>query len=261
MDKERRKIMKHVLITGGTSGIGYALAKKFAEEKYSIIIVASNQERLENAKKKLQKEYNVPVYIYRQDLAKIGASEALYQKIDQDNIEIDILINNAGYGQIGSCESVDFQKDRGLMILNMISLTELCNLFLKDMYKKKKGKILNISSTGAFQPGPYTATYFASKSYVLSYSRAIRLEARKRGVQVCTLCPGTTKTEFFHKTGRDTPAGAMSVDRVAAYAYKKLMKNREIAVPGIINKLFRIVPVKIKIFFIALIKKEKLCIK
>lgn len=248
--------MKYVLITGGSSGIGYALAEKFAKEHYNIVIAASNEERLKEAKEKLQKKYPVSVYTYQQDLAKLGGARELYHKIKQDGIEIDILVNNAGYGQIGATEEVDFQKDQGLMILNMISLTELCKLFLQDMYQRKKGKILNIASTGAFQPGPYTATYYASKSYVLSYSRAIRQEAKKKGVQVCTLCPGTTDTEFFHKTGRETPKGAMSPERTAEYAYRKLMKNKEVAVPGILNQFLRILPVKIKIFFVALIKKK-----
>lgn len=249
--------MEYVLITGGTSGIGYALAEKFAKEQYHIVIAASNEQRLKETKEKLQKKYAVTVEIYQQDLAKIGGAEELYHKIKQDNIEIDILVNNAGYGLIGATEEADMQKDRGLMILNMISLTELCKLFLQDMYKRKRGKILNIASTGAFQPGPYTATYYASKSYVLSYSRAIRQEAKKKGVQICTLCPGTTDTEFFHKTGRDTPKGAMSPERTAEYAYGKLMRNKEVAVPGILNQFLRIIPVKIKIFFVALIKKEK----
>lgn len=249
--------MEYVLITGGTSGIGYALAEKFAKEQYHIVIAASNEQRLKETKEKLQKKYSVPVEIYQQDLADIGGAEELYHKIKRDNIEIDILVNNAGYGLIGSTEEADIQKDRGLMILNMISLTELCKLFLQDMYKRKRGKILNIASTGAFQPGPYTATYYASKSYVLSYSRAIRQEAKKKGVQICTLCPGTTDTEFFHKTGRETPKGAMSPERTAEYAYRKLMRNKEVAVPGILNQFLRIVPVKIKIFFVALIKKEK----
>lgn len=249
--------MGYVLITGGTSGIGYALAEKFAKEHYNIVVAASNEQRLKETKEKLQKKYAVTVEIYQQDLAKIGGAEELYHKIKQDNIEIDILVNNAGYGLIGATEEADMQKDRGLMILNMISLTELCKLFLQDMYKRKRGKILNIASTGAFQPGPYTATYYASKSYVLSYSRAIRQEAKKKGVQICTLCPGTTDTEFFHKTGRDTPKGAMSPKRTAEYAYGKLMRNKEVAVPGILNQFLRIIPVKIKIFFVALIKKEK----
>lgn len=249
--------MGYVLITGGTSGIGYALAEKFAKEHYNIVVAASNEQRLRETKEKLQKKYAVTVEIYQQDLAKIGGAEELYHKIKQDNIEIDILVNNAGYGLIGATEEADMQKDRGLMILNMISLTELCKLFLQDMYKRKRGKILNIASIGAFQPGPYTATYYASKSYVLSYSRAIRQEAKKKGVQICTLCPGTTDTEFFHKTGRDTPKGAMSPKRTAEYAYGKLMRNKEVAVPGILNQFLRIIPVKIKMFFVALIKKEK----
>lgn len=249
--------MEYVLITGGTSGIGYALAEKFAKEKYGIIIAASNQERLEQTKEKLQKRYGVPVYIYQQNLAEIGSAEALYEKIKQDNIEIDILVNNAGYGQIGAAEEIDLKEEQGLMILNMISLTELCKLFLKDMYRNRKGKILNVASTGAFQPGPYTAAYYASKSYVLSYSRAIRVEAREKGVQVCTLCPGTTDTEFFHKAGRKTPKGAMAPEKTAEYAYHKFIKNKEIIVPGILNRLVRIVPVKIKIFFVSLLKKER----
>ena len=249
--------MKYALITGGTSGIGYALAEKFAEEGYALVIVASNQHRLELTKDKLENKYGIPVFIYQQNLAEVGAAKELYERIKKDNIEIDVLVNNAGYGQIGATQDIDFEKDEGLMVLNMISLTELCKLFIEDMYRRKTGKILNVASTGAFQPGPYTATYYASKSYVLNYSRAIRVEAKKKGVQVCTLCPGTTDTEFFHKTGRKTPKGAMSPQKTAEYAYKKLMRDKEVIVPGILNKLLRIVPVKIKIFFVALIKKEK----
>ena len=247
--------MKYVLITGGTSGIGYALAEKFAKEGYGIAIAASNEERLKRAKEKLERTYNIPVYFYQQNLAESGGATELYKKIKQDDIEINILVNNAGYGQIGATEKLDFQKDHGLMILNMVSLTELCKLFLKDMYQRREGKILNIASTGAFQPGPYTATYYASKSYVLSYSRAIRQEAKQKGVQICTLCPGTTRTEFFHKTGRETPKGAMSPQKTAEYAYRKLMKNKEIIIPGVLNRILRFVPVKIKILFVAQIKK------
>lgn len=247
--------MEYVLITGGTSGIGYALTEKFAQESYGIVIAASNGERLKKTKEILEKKYSVPIHIYRQNLAKAGGSQKLYEQISQDNIQIDILVNNAGYGQIGPTEEADFEKDRGLMVLNMISLTELCKLFLQDMYQKHKGKILNVASTGAFQPGPYTATYYASKSYVLSYSRAIRQEARKKGVQICTLCPGTTDTEFFRRAGQNTPRRAMSPEKTAEYTYDKLMKNKEIIVPGILNQILRIIPVKIKIFFVAMIKK------
>lgn len=247
--------MEFVLITGGTSGIGYALAEQFAQNGYGIVIAASNQRRLEKAKENLEKRYFVPVKIYKQDLAKMKGAQELYQKIKKDNIQIDVLVNNAGYGQIGAAEEIDFEKDSRLMVLNMISVTELCKLFLKDMYCKNRGKILNVASTGAFQPGPYTASYYASKAYVLSYSRAIRREAKKKNVQVCALCPGTTNTEFFHRIGKETPRGAMTPEKTAAYAYHKLMKNKEIIVPGILNKMVRIVPVKIKMLFVAWIKQ------
>lgn len=106
-------------------------------------------------------------------------------------------MNNAGFGLVGSTDEIDFKRDESMIILNVISLVELCKLFISDMYRQGNGKILNVSSTGAFQPGPYTSTYFGSKAFVLSYSRAIRYEAKEKGVQVSTLCPGATKTNFF----------------------------------------------------------------
>lgn len=247
--------MKYVLITGGTSGIGYELAKRFALNGYGILIAASNQSRLEQVQKNLKKEFKVPVSIYQQDLSHLGAAAELYQKIKRDKIKIAALVNNAGFGQVGATEQIDFQKDEELMVLNMITPVELCKLFLPDMYQQGKGKILNVSSTGSFQPGPYSSTYFASKSFLLSYSRAISYEARKKGVSVCTLCPGTTDTDFFRREGRKTPKGAMSAKVVAKYAYERLMKEKELAVPGMLNKLLRMIPVKIKIPFVAQLKK------
>lgn len=247
--------MKYVLITGGTSGIGLELAKKFAAEGYGIVIAASNEQKLKNAAHKLKKHYSVPVHSYLQDLGIIGGAKALYENIKKDRLRISILVNNAGIGIIGATDTADFQKDESMMVLNMITPVELCKLFLQDMYRKKEGKILNICSTGAFQPGPYTSTYYAGKSFLLSYTRAIRQEAKVHGIQVCALCPGTTDTEFFVRAGKKTPFGAMSAKKVAEYGYRKLMQNKETAVPGILNKIFRIVPSSIKIFFVAMIKK------
>ncbi|WP_330554353.1 SDR family NAD(P)-dependent oxidoreductase [Roseburia sp. 499] len=248
--------MKTVLITGGTSGIGKALVQHFLKEDYQVVLVASNQEKLAKTKDELEDRYREKIYVYAQDLAQIGAAQELYKRIKEDGLEINILINNAGIGLIGSAENIDFGKEEQMMQLNMITVVQLCRLFLVEMYERKEGKILNVASTGAFQPGPYTASYYATKSFVLSYSRAIRREAAKNGVQVCTLCPGTTDTEFFHRTGKKTPAGAMPADKVAEYAYKKLMKNKEIIVPGFLNRLLRVVPVRIKMFFVAIIKNN-----
>lgn len=246
--------MKNVLITGGTSGIGLELAKCFAHDNYGIVIASSNRERLELIKNKLESEFVNPVHIYKQDLSKVGAASELYNRMTDDGIHINILVNNAGYGLVNPTEKIDLEADRNMMVLNVINLVELCKLFISDMYKQGDGKILNISSTGAFQPGPYTSTYFASKSFVLSYSRAIRYEAKKRGVQVCVLCPGATKTNFFTKEGVNTPTNAMSPEKVAAYAYKRLQHNKEISIPGFMNKIMQLFPINIKMSFVAKMK-------
>jgi len=246
--------MKYVLITGGTSGIGFELARLFARDNYGIVIASSNIERLENAKNRLGSEFENSILIYEQDLSKIGAASELYNRIKADGIYIDVLINNAGYGLVGPSEKIDLQEDENMLILNVINLVELCKLFLADMYKQGNGKILNIASTGAFQPGPYTSTYFASKAFVLSYSRAIRYEARKKGIQVCVLCPGATRTNFFNREGVNIPINAMSAEDVAQYAYKRLIGNKEISIPGFINKIMNVFPVKIKMSFVARMK-------
>ena len=131
----------------------------------------------------------------------------------------------------------------------------LCKLFLRDMYEKGRGKILNVASTGAFQPGPYTSTYFAGKSFIYSYSRAIRQEAAVRGVVVSTLCPGTTRTKFFEKEGLKTPIWAMSAERTAKIAVDGLMRGRGVIVPGIINNVLRLIPSEIKMYFVGVLKK------
>lgn len=247
--------MKYVLITGGTSGIGFELARNFAKDGYGVAIVSSSSERLQKARQKLEDEFKITVLTYQQDLGKIGAATLLYSRIKEDNINISILVNNAGIGLVGPTDKIDLHRDESMMLLNIINLVELCKLFISDMYIEGNGKILNISSTGAFQPGPYTSTYFASKAFVLSYSRAIRYEAEKKGVQVCALCPGATKTNFFAQEGTKIPLGAMSAEEVAAYAYKRLMKNKEITVPGFSNRLIRWIPVKLRMMVVAKVKQ------
>jgi len=246
--------MKYVLITGGTSGIGFELARRFARDNYGIVIASSSRERLTIAKNKLEKEFKIPILIYEQDLSKVGSALELYKKMRADGTHIDVLVNNAGYGLVGSTEKIDLHEDENMLILNVISLVELCKLFLADMYENGHGAILNIASTGAFQPGPYTSTYFASKAFVLNYSRAIRYEAKKKGVQVCVLCPGATKTNFFNREGVQTPTNAMPAEKVAQYAYERLFNNKEVSIPGFINKIMQLFPTNIKMAFVAKMK-------
>ena len=244
------------MITGGSSGIGYALAKKFAADHYGIVLAVSDVNKLQKAGAQLEQEYGAKVFGYVIDLAETGAAKMLYNRIKTDGIKISILVNNAGTGVLGATEEIDMQMDEKMMILNMITPVELTKLFLKDMYAEGKGKILNVSSTGAFQPGPYTSTYYASKSFLYSYSQAVRYEAKKHGVSVCTLCPGTTDTGFFQRAGSKTPKGAMSPDEVADYAYCRLKKNKAVSIPGISYRLMRLCPVKIKTMVIAWIKAK-----
>jgi short-subunit dehydrogenase len=246
--------MNYVLVTGGTSGIGFELAKNFARDGYGVIIVSSSSERLEKAKQKLEEEFQIPIFIYEQDLGRIGAAIQLYNWIKEQNLNISILVNNAGIGLVGPTDKIDLQRDESMMILNVINVVELCKLYIADMYRDGNGKILNVASTGAFQPGPYTSTYFASKAFVLSYSRAIRYEAKKKGVQISTLCPGATKTNFFAQEGTETPQGAMTSEAVARAAYKGLMRNKEIIVPGLVHRLMKLFPVKLKMMVVAKIK-------
>lgn len=248
--------MKYVLITGGTSGIGFELAKNFARDGYVVVIVSGSSEKLKKAKAKLENQFKTTVFIYQQDLGYIGAAIQLYSRIKEDNLNISILVNNAGIGLVGSTDKIDLQQDERLMILNTINLVELCKLYISDMYRQGNGKILNVSSIGAFQPGPYTSTYFASKAFVLSYSRAIRYEAKEKGIQVCTLCPGATKTNFFVREGTKIPRNAMTAEEVAGYAYRRFMKNKEIIVPGFANRIKNWIPVKLRMMFVAKLKKD-----
>ena len=251
-----KKRKKMVLITGGTSGIGLALAKRFAKKGYGIVLTASRKEHLIQAKALLKRiNPKCRIELICQDLSVNGAAEQVYRKTVQNNLVIDILVNNAGIGLVGEAAMNERKKEEEMLRINIQALTQLCGCFLKDMYQRGHGKVLNVASVGAFMPGPYTAAYYASKAYVASYSHAIRYEAAGKGVQVCTLYPGTTRTQFFKRAGSATPFWAMSSDRVAKAAYKGLMKNKEMIVPGLINRCIRLIPVKWKLLGVAQIKK------
>ena len=253
--------MKYALITGGTSGIGFAMAGEFLERGYGVIIASSSRKNLAIAKRKLEVKKSKIVkntrYIItiEQDLSVPDGAEKLYHKAKSIGVDIEILVNNAGFGLMGGTESIRIRDDKRMIQLNVTAVVCLCKLFLRDMYENGRGKILNVASTGAFQPGPYTSTYFAGKSFVYSYSRAIRQEAAKRGVVVSTLCPGTTRTKFFEKAGQKTPIWAMSAEKTAKIAVDGLMKNKGVIVPGVINNILRIIPSGVKMYFVEVLKK------
>lgn len=251
--------MKYALVTGATSGIGIAISRVLARKGYGIVMVSSSLKHLEEAKKSMDKRFpKVKVYIIEEDLGIKDSALRLYNKIKKLGITVDILVNNAGFGLAGPSEKIDVKNDEKLLYLNMTAPTILCKLFLSDMYKRRKGSILNVASTAAFQPGPYNATYFASKSYIYSYSRAIRYEAKRYGVSVCTLCPGTTRTKFFVKEGIKTPMWAMPAGKVAEYAIDGLEKDKAVIIPGNMNKIFKIIPSGVKLAAVAVMKNKVL---
>ena len=227
---------KTVLITGATSGIGYEFSKIFMENNYDVILVGRNLEKLMELED-FSKKKCVRAYTYKFDLSLSENINILYKKIKTEVGKVDILINNAGIGFNGEFNEIDWQKQLDIINVNIISLTKLTKLILKDMINEKDGKILNVASTGAYQPGPLISVYYASKAYVLSFSEALREEVKDKGINVVTLCPGATKTNFSKRAGKGDLDVAMSAEEVEECGYKALMNNKAICIPGIMNKV------------------------
>jgi short-subunit dehydrogenase len=245
---------KTVLITGASEGIGLEFAKLFAKEKYNLVITARNETKLNELATEIKNQNNVNVKVLVKDLSKQNAGQEIFNELKSKNIDIDILINNAGVGVFDNYWNVKLQDEINMLQVNIMALTELTILFAKDMVNRGGGKILNVASTAAFQPGPTMPGYYASKAFVLRYSQAINYEIRNKGVQVSTLCPGPTITEFqtrakMKETNMFKRSFAMTAEEVALIGYKKLMKGRSVIITGGINWLAamasRIAPGKI----------------
>lgn len=226
-----------VLITGASSGIGYELSKVFAAHRYNLILVARKEEKLTRLAEVLTIEHQVKVDIIAQDLSIIGAAKTVFNTIAERNLQVDILVNNAGTGKVGLFHEMEVENDLEMLQLNIISLTEMTKLFSREMVKRKKGKILNVASTGSFAPGPFTAVYYATKAYVLSFSEALYQELKPYQISVTALCPGATRTNFSKNAGKKDVPGAMEPSEVAKFAYYGLMTNKRVMVPGVRNKL------------------------
>jgi len=184
------------LITGASSGIGRELAKIHASQGGDLVIVARSEDKLKALKSELEKLYKVKVTIIVKDLSRIESSQEIYAELKKANIEIDYLINNAGFGGVGKFHELDLQTQINMINLNITSLTVLSHLFLNDFTKRNAGKILNVSSTASFMPGPLQAVYFATKSYVQFLSNAISEELSETNVTVTNLMPGATATAY-----------------------------------------------------------------
>lgn len=238
MGKSERR--SHALITGATSGIGYELSKLYAKDGHNLILVARDIRKLEKVKSELEL-YNISVYIISIDLSSDNACGMITEFVNEKNIEVDILINNAGIGSFGYLENNDMKKELDLIEVNVKVLTELTKVFLGKMIENDEGAIMNVASTAAFCAGPKMATYYASKSYVLSFTEAIHEEVRGRNIMVSCLCPGAVDTEFQDKSGIKKISSAkknlMLPKKVAQIAYRDFNKGKLIIIPGIKNKI------------------------
>lgn len=234
------KVQKTVLITGGSSGIGFELAKIFGKNNFHVIIVAQDKNKLSEAETKLEAS-GYSVKTISKDLSDPHSPSQIYKELQSENITIDVLVNNAGFAVYGQFAETDIEQELSLLQVNIVSLTRLTKLFLPEMIKRRSGKILNIASIAAFAPGPLMAVYYASKAYVLSFSEALSEELIGTGVHVTAVCPGPTDTGFVKRGGVWNSSlyqgRHMTASFVAEEAFKGLMKNQAVIVPGWKNKL------------------------
>lgn len=221
---------KLALITGASAGIGKELARYHAKQGGDVILVARRKDALDDLKEELEKEYSIKAHVFLSDLSVAGAAEKLYQQVKKADHDIDILINNAGFGGQGKITDRKLEDDLSMIMVNIVSLVTLTHLFAADMAKKGGGKILNVGSTAGFMPGPNQATYFATKAFVNSFSQAVDQELRDQGVTSTVLCPGYVETEFAQVANLEgTPmmeTGGATAESVAKCGYDAMMQER-----------------------------------
>src|SRR5260370_2124075 len=221
---------KTALITGASFGIGLELARIFAREGYNLVLVDRSADKLRQLASELEKAYGTRSLILAVDLTEPGASAYVLDQTTRAEIDVDVLVNNAGFGQYGLFAENDLEDCLRQIQLNVTTLTHLTRLYLPEMIKRESGGILNVASTAAFQPGPLMAVYFATKAYVLHFSEALANELNRSGVTVTALCPGPTAPQF-HKRANATrmnllKLGAMDARTVAEDGYRALVELR-----------------------------------
>ncbi|HUV51681.1 MAG TPA: SDR family oxidoreductase [Dehalococcoidia bacterium] len=229
----------YALVTGASSGIGYQLAKLFAKNGKNIVVVARSQDRLEELKKEIENEYGTIVSVLAKDLSDPKSAHEIFSELEKKNVNVDVLVNNAGLAVYGKFAATDWDKEAGMIQVNITTLTNLTKLFLNKMLENKSGKILNISSAAGLLPSPCLSVYGATKSYVLNFSEALAHEVRGSGVTVTCFCPGNTKTLFWERANaadcRQVRRQLLFMDTptVARLAYSALAKNKTTAIASL----------------------------
>jgi short-subunit dehydrogenase len=230
------------LVTGASAGIGYELAKLMARDGYNLVIVARNGDKLRTVASELESSHDCRVAALPKDLSVAGAPDEVFGQLQENSVELDVLVNNAGVGASGPFHKIDTKTTTDLIQLNVAALVHLTRLVLPGMIERGRGRVLNVASTAAYQPGPFMATYYASKAFVLSFSEAVATELRGTGVTVTAFCPGPTDTGFHEHAGtkRSKVAGGtftMDPESVARIGYAAMLKGRRTTIAGLKNRV------------------------
>ncbi len=239
---ERAQATGTALITGASGGIGLELARLFARDGFGVVLVARRADRLDALAGELRGRFGVPATVVPADLAVPGAPAEVAEALRARSIDVDALVNDAGFGVYGPFAATAIESELAMIQVNVTSLTHLTKLLLPRMVRRGRGRILNVASTAAFQPGPLMAAYYATKAYVLSFSEALSEELDGTGVTVTALCPGPTVTGFQAAAGMERSKlfrriGILDAATVARAGYAGLMGGRRVVVPGAVNKI------------------------
>ncbi len=225
------------LVTGASAGIGREMARVFAGHGWSLALTARDRGRLDELAAELRSTHRVATKVLPVDLAQPQAARALYEALA--DTEVSCLVNNAGFGGYGPFAAEEIGRQRDLMQVNMVAPVELARQFVPRMIERGRGRILNVASVAAFQPGPTVNLYYASKAFMYSFSYALAVELEGSGVTVTTLCPGTTRTEFFARAAihMARPFPLMDARRVAEAGYRGMLRGKRVVIPGLVNRL------------------------
>lgn len=232
--------MSAALITGASTGIGREFAFICARDGYEVVLVARSQPKLESLAAEIRQQSGRSARVLPKDLSDPAAPREVFNELTRSGIDVEVVINNAGFGLVGRFWELDEAEQMEMIRLNTEALTHLCRLFLPGFIQHRRGGILNVASTAAFQPGPLMSVYYATKSYVVSFSEAIHNEARDYGVIVTCLCPGPTRTEFDKRAGASATklfasGRAMDAATVAQIGWNGLKSRKPLVIAGRMN--------------------------
>lgn len=255
-----------VLVTGAASGIGAELCRLFARDGCGIILVDKSQNGLEKMSAELENEFSVQTISLLHDLSLQETPEQIYQELQSRNVEVDVLVNNAGFGTFGDFWKTDLARDKALINVNIMTPMLLTRLFLPSMVERRRGRILNVGSVSGFLASPYASTYYSSKAFLLSFSQGVATSLKGSGVTITVVCPGPTYTAFdWHSAGDGSTPPArkrfqMEAAEVASQAYRGLRRGQLVVIPGVSNKalalLAKLLPRKFALWLLTFGQKK-----